>query len=222
VLDFYHDLFKFEGVKFETGVLVGNDRSRYDVTWNQLGKENDAVFLALGAGTQHNHSATPGHDLKNVMYALEILEAKNRELLGLGASKAKALAEFVRGKTVLIIGAGYTADDVASTLGRMGVGKIIMIKRSESAPVNRDWGNNPWPQWPRTREMEIPYATEEFGKILDYKPQHKLNELLADDNGAVRGVKIEVVTVDEKTGRFSGTGSIEEIHCQLAVFATGF
>lgn len=222
VLDFYKDLFEFEGVKFETGVNVGHDQSRHDVTWNQLANENDAVFLALGAGVQHNHSATPGYNLKNVISAAEILEAKNRELLGLGASKAKDLAEFVKGKTVLIVGAGYTADDVATTLGRMGAGKIAMIKRSESAPVNRDWENNPWPEWPRTREMEIPYATEEFGSILDYKPKHRLQELLPDDNGAVRAATIEAVKTDKETKRFSGTGATEEIACDLVVFATGF
>ncbi len=98
------------GVKIETGVEFGKDRSLAD-----LQKEFDSIVLSAGLGR------TPALDIEGeeaIVDGLEFIEG----------SKADAASLNV-GRNVIVIGAGNTAVDCATIAKRLGAERVTMVYR---------------------------------------------------------------------------------------------
>ncbi len=100
------------GVKVETGVRIGEERTVED-----LRKEYDAVYIAIGAH-QDKKIGIPGEEAKGVLSAVEMLGR-------LGEGETLDFA----GEDVIVIGGGNVAMDAARSAIRLGAAKVRVVYR---------------------------------------------------------------------------------------------
>ncbi len=139
VIDRRVELMKAEGIRFETGVCIGDD-----ISAKYLKKSHDVVLLTLGAGHPRD-LPVKGRDLDGIHFAMDFLTMSNKyvsgELPHLPPINAKD-------KTILVIGGGDTGSDCVGTSNRQGAKEVyqfeIMPKPME---WKEDW-NPQWPNWP--------------------------------------------------------------------------
>ena len=140
IIDRRLDQLKSEGVKFQTGVEVGEDISvRY------VRKMFDAVCLAMGAG-QPRDLDVPGRELDNILFAMDYLSAQNKRCSGEPASQSNAVT--AGDKVVVVIGGGDTGSDCVGTARRQGAERIHQLEILPKPPDARP-PDTPWPMWPR-------------------------------------------------------------------------
>jgi glutamate synthase (NADPH/NADH) small chain len=101
------------GVEMRTGVRVGSD-----VSVDQLRKDFDAVFVAVGLGATRR-LGIPGEDLPGVSDALAFIE----HLKSHPYSKTRI------GRHVVVVGAGNTAIDAATQAKRLGAERVTIVYR---------------------------------------------------------------------------------------------
>jgi dihydropyrimidine dehydrogenase (NAD+) subunit PreT len=101
------------GVEFRQGTEVGRD-----VTFAQLEKELDAIFLGVGLGETWDLEL-PGQGLEGVFGAIQFIEA----------TKVRPFPEVEVGRRVACIGAGNTAIDVVTAAKRLGAEFVHLIYR---------------------------------------------------------------------------------------------
>jgi dihydropyrimidine dehydrogenase (NAD+) subunit PreT len=103
-------------VEFKQKVEVGRD-----VSFAQLEKEFDAVFIGVGLGETWELEL-PGEDLIGVCGAMEFIEA----------TKVRSFGEVQVGRRIACIGAGNTAIDVVTAAKRLGAEAVhLMYRRGE-------------------------------------------------------------------------------------------
>jgi dihydropyrimidine dehydrogenase (NAD+) subunit PreT len=107
------DLVRALGVEFRQKVAVG-----IDISFAQLEKEFDAVFIGMGLGETWDLDM-PGEDLIGVRGAIEFVEA----------TKVGSFAEVQVGRRVACIGAGNTAIDVVTAAKRLGAEVVHLFYR---------------------------------------------------------------------------------------------
>ncbi len=152
------------GVKIETNVIIGKS-----TTIDELLKEEgfEAVFIGSGAGLPM-FMGIPGEVSNGVFSANEYLTRSNL----MKAFREDHDTPIVTGKKVIVVGGGNVAMDAARTALRLGAEVHIVYRRSEE-------------ELPARRE-EVHHAKEE-GIIFDLLTNPV--EILADENGWVKGVK---------------------------------
>ena len=101
------------GVEIRTGMRVGTD-----ITVQQLQKDFDAVFVAVGLGGTRR-LGIPGEDIAGVSDALVFIEHL----------KTHPYSETRVGKHVVVIGAGNTAIDAATQAKRLGAEQVTVVYR---------------------------------------------------------------------------------------------
>ena len=187
------------GVKILTNVPIGNALSIDD-----LKSENDAVFVASGAGLP-KFMGISGEDANEVFSANEILTRINL----MKAYKDKSKTPIKKAKIAYVIGGGNVAADAVRSLKRLGIETHLMYRRSEE-------------ELP-ARKIEITHAKEE-GVIFDLL-QNPV-KILKDENNSVTG--IEVVNMELGEEDESGRRSVSEISgsnhivkCDMIVMALG-
>ena len=108
------------GVKFELNSVIGRSE-----TVDELLEENDAVFIAVGAGLP-TFLNVPGENLIGIYSANEYLTRSN-------LMKAYLFPEYdtpiVRGKNVVVLGGGNVAMDSARTAMRLGADTVRIVYR---------------------------------------------------------------------------------------------
>ena len=108
------------GVKFELNSVIGRTE-----TVDELLERHDAVFLAVGAGLP-SFLNVPGENLIGVYSANEYLTRSN-------LMKAYLFPQYdtpiVRGKNVVVLGAGNVAMDAARTAMRLGADTVRIVYR---------------------------------------------------------------------------------------------
>ena len=108
------------GVKFELNAVVGRTE-----TVDELLERHDAVFLAVGAGLP-SFLGISGENLIGIYSANEYLTRSN-------LMKAYRFPEYdtpiVRGKNVVVLGAGNVAMDAARTALRLGAENVRIVYR---------------------------------------------------------------------------------------------
>lgn len=129
-----------EGIKFETGVSIGEDISiRY------LREKFDAVLFTMGAGEPRN-LPVPGRELDGVHFALDFLSQSNRKVSGEPYEGKEITA---KDKTVLVIGGGDTGSDCVGTSRRQGAKAVYQFEIMPKPMVwDKPW-NPVWPEWPQ-------------------------------------------------------------------------
>ena len=192
------DKLKSLGVKIETNVVVGKT-----IYIEELLEENDAVFIGSGAGLPM-FLGIKGENLNGVYSANEYLTRVNL----MKAYENNSATPILRGKSVVVVGAGNVAMDSARTARRLGADVSIVYRRSRA-------------EMP-ARAEEINHAEEEGIKFsLLTNPVEILGE-----NGKVNGLKAIKMELGEpdSTGRrrpIEIKGSEYEIPCDQVIVALG-
>ena len=187
------------GVKIICDTPIGNA-----LTIDDLKKENDAVFIASGAGLP-KFMGIPGEEGNEVFSANEILTRINL----MKAYKSDSKTPIKKAKIAYVIGGGNVAMDAVRSLKRLGIETHLMYRRSmEELPA---------------RKMEVIHAEEE-GIIFDLLQNPK--EIMLDENNSVIGMKVANMTLGEvgEDGRRSVSedeSSIHEVKCDMVVMALG-
>jgi NADPH-dependent glutamate synthase beta subunit-like oxidoreductase len=128
-------------VKFETGVVVGDDLSeRY------LRRNFDAILLAMGAGEPRGLNVM-GAAFDNVHTAMDFLVQQNR--LGAGdPPPAPSERISAQDKCVVVIGGGDTGSDCVGTSLRQGAREVHQLEILPKPPEGHN-PMTPWPMWPQ-------------------------------------------------------------------------
>lgn len=124
--------------------------------------EYDAVVAATGK-FKGVRLGIPGEDLPGVYDALDFLTRVKLEL------------PLELGQTVAVVGAGYSAQDAARTLRRLGKDVLIYYRRSEE-------------EMPVRPERRVKYLAEQRAEGIDYVFQVAPMRIVGE-NGRVRGVE---------------------------------
>jgi glutamate synthase (NADPH/NADH) small chain len=128
-----------EGVRFETGVDIGEDISaRY------LRGTFDVILLAMGAGEPRD-LPVPGRELSGVHFALDYLGRSNQFLAGEISESGLINA---RDRVVVVIGGGDTGSDCVGTANRQGAREVRQFEILPKPPEWNETWNPSWPAWP--------------------------------------------------------------------------
>ena len=186
------------GVQIETNVVVGKT-----IFIDELLEENDAVFIGSGAGLPM-FMGIKGENLNGIYSANEYLTRVNL----MKAYQDSSATPILRGKSVVVVGAGNVAMDSARTARRLGAEVTIVYRRGrEEMPA---------------RAEEILHAEEEGIKFsLLTNPVEFIGE-----NGkvsAVKAVKMELGAPDNSGRRrpVPIAGSEYDIPCDQVIVALG-
>ncbi|WP_029462178.1 glutamate synthase subunit beta [Serpentinimonas barnesii] len=142
-----------EGVRFETGVLVGampsegpgakvQNEAKRSISAAQLQADFDAVLLC-GGSEQSRDLPVPGRELDGVHFAMEFLPQQNKVNAG-DKLKKPIRAE---GKHVIVIGGGDTGSDCVGTSRRHGAASVTQFEVLPMPPEQEDRSLT-WPYWP--------------------------------------------------------------------------
>jgi glutamate synthase (NADPH/NADH) small chain len=195
-----------EGTRFRPNVTIGED-----ITWKELVARYDAVLVAIGSTTPRLLTVA-GADLDGVVPAVRFLTQSNQVQAG-DVVPDQILAT---GKHVVVIGGGDTGSDCVGTSLRQGAASVTSLEIVEQPPATRPAGQ-PWPTYPMT--FKVSTSHEEGGSRVY---QASTTELVSDDQGRVRALRL--VNVERQPdGRFAPVeGSEREIPADLVLIAMGF
>ena len=211
------DIWKKEGIVFETGADIGagNGRER------SMQKEFDAICLAGGARVPRDLKIE-GRELKGIYFAMDYLTQSNR-LVGNGLKPFPTDGNgFInaRGKKVVVIGGGDTGADCVGTAHRQGAACVTQIEvlprpyecRTEACP---------WPKYPYV--LKTSSSHEEGGG----RHWAVLTKRFIGDKGSIKKlscVKAEFSETDAKIcpAMKEIPGSEFEIEADLVIIAVGF
>ncbi|MDY0873993.1 NAD(P)-dependent oxidoreductase [Dongia rigui] len=176
------------GIHVETGKALGRDVSLEDLRRNY-----DAVFLAMGLGGV-NALGAEGEDLQGVEDAVAYI-AKLRQ--------AKDKTSLPVGRKVVVIGGGNTAIDIAIQSKRLGAEDVTLVYRR--GPTN----------------MSATHHEQEFAQVNGVKIKHWARPVkLYGHQGAVREIEFEYTQLDAQ-GRLMGTGEKFTLLCDTVFKAIG-
>jgi len=179
------------GAEITYGVKVGEDISLADMR-----KKHDAVFIASGAWAGKPMRVEGEFDTEGIVPGVDFLKDKYE--------KPESLSG-----TVVVVGGGNTAMDVARTAWRLGADKVIVLYRRTRAEMPAD-------------EMEIEDCLEEGIEIMELAAPVGI---VADDGSlkSLRCIRMKLGEPDSSGRRrpVPLEGSEFELPCDLAVPAIG-
>ena len=193
-----------EGVKFRTGIEIGQDLSADD-----LRRRYDAVLIAAGS-TIGRDLPVEGRELSGIYQAMEYLPLANRVQEG-DLDRSPIHAE---GKHVVVIGGGDTGADCLGTAIRQGAASITQLEIMPNPPQTRP-SSQPWPTYPMI--FRVSSAHEEGGDRV-YAASTK--RFIGQD-GVLTG--LEIVDVEWVDGRpVEIAGSERVLPADIVTLAMGF
>lgn len=184
------ELFKKLGVKF-----IFNTRIGKELSFKNLQKQYDAVFLAVGA-QKDIELDIPGRHLAGVIQGYEFLEE-------FASGKKLHL-----GKKVVVVGAGNVAIDAARSCLRLGADVTVVYRRDkDEMPANAH---------------EIKDALDENIRFMFLSAPH---QVISDIKGRVTGLEIHKMKFDgfDNTGRRKPveTGETAIVECNTIILSVG-
>ena len=189
------------GVKFIKDCVVGKTISIHELE----AEGYKAVFVASGAGLP-NFMNIPGENSINVMSSNEYLTRVNL----MDASNPESDTPINKARNVMVVGGGNTAMDSCRTAKRLGAERVFIAYRRSEAEMP-------------ARLEEVKHAKEEG---IEFLTLHNPIEYIADENGAVKQVRLQKMELGEPdaSGRRSPVaieGAIETIDVDMAIVAVG-
>ncbi|MFT7005842.1 MAG: glutamate synthase (NADPH/NADH) small chain [Colwellia sp.] len=182
VIQTRREIFEGMGIEFRLNVNVG-----VDISFEELSKEYDAVFLGLGTYTDmtggFEHEGAVG-----VYTALDFLVGNTQKLMGI-TENAKEYVNF-DGQKVIVLGGGDTAMDCVRTSIRQGASQVTCAYRRDEANM---------PGSPR----EVQNAKEE-GVNFEFNIQPI--DIATDDSSEGKGKAIGVKFVRTQLGAADAKG----------------
>ncbi len=191
-----------EGVKFHTGVHIGQD-----LAINDLVDRHDAVILSGGAEKARD-LPIEGRDLDGVHFAMEFLPQQNRRVSQEPQDVEPILAG---GKHVVVIGGGDTGSDCIGTSIRQGALSVTQLEIMPVPPEQEDKLLT-WPNWPlkmRTSSSQEEGADREFS-VMTQHFEGKDGKLTA----------LHCIRANEKFEPIAGSEFV--LRADLALLAMGF
>lgn len=190
------------GVEFVQNTVVGRD-----ISFATLVRDNDAVFIGIGAGIG-GRLRIEGEDFTGVFQATDFLVRGN---VALEARPPDLRASVEVGERVVVIGGGDTSMDCVRTARRLGASQVTCVYRRGESEM-------------RGREEERRHAREES---VHFQFLTIPLRFLADAQGRVRAVvcqRMELGEADESGRRrpVPVPGSEFELPCEAAVVAIGY
>ncbi len=184
------------GVEVHRNTRIGNGEG--DVSFDQLRKDFDAVYIAIGAHTDKK-IGIDGEDSKGVISAVEML----REI---GEDKVPDFKD----KNVVVIGGGNVAMDCTRSSIRLGAKKTIIAYRRRQDDMT-------------ALPEEIEGAIAEGAELYGLKAPHHIE---ADENGNVAALWVEpqIIGPIDAWGRarpIHADVPLERIPCDIIVVAIG-
>ncbi len=224
VLELRLEQLEAEGVRFRTGIDVGED-----ITAGDLRAEFDAVCVATGAGAARDLNV-PGRELAGIHLAMDFLTAQNRRLEceALPVTRyPSAVARYplpdrdsdARDRHVVIIGGGDTGSDCAGTCVRQGARSVRQFELLPQPPAGRAT-STPWPLWPM--QLRTSHAHEEG---CDREWSVATTAFSGEDGSVQRihAVRLErQVFADGRTDYARVPDSDFEMEADLVLLAMGF
>ncbi len=210
VIDRRLEVLEAEGVRFETGVRVGDS-----VPWDELRGEHDAVIATVGA-QNHRDIDVPGRELSGICYAMDYLTQQNRVVAGDDVDASERID--AAGKHVIILGGGDTGSDCLGTALRQGAKSVKQIQLWPAPPGERA-DDNPWPQVPLV--FQVSTSQEEGGD----REWGMMTRRLSGSNGRIEtltGVRIERGMENGRKTPIEVPGSEFDMPCDLLILAIGF
>ena len=152
---------------------------------------------------------------------LDFLKATTKSLLNSNLTDGAFIS--AKDKHVVVVGGGDTGNGLRGHLDPARArSRFTQIEMLPCPPESR-LESNPWPEWPRV--LKVDYGQQEAIALFGDDPrvyQTTIKEILKNEAGAVRAVKLVELTRDEK-GRFVEVpGTEREIECDLLLIAAGF
>ncbi|MDA0869550.1 MAG: glutamate synthase subunit beta [Proteobacteria bacterium] len=211
-----------EGVKFETGVLVGDWPEQSPITnWankrlaaKQVLQDFDAVLLC-GGSEQSRDLPVPGRELDGVHFAMEFLPQQNK--VNAGDQVNNQLR--ADGKHVVVIGGGDTGSDCVGTSTRHGAASVTQF---EVMPMPPEQENKPlvWPYWPLKLRTSSSHD-ESQAKGLLQREFAISTQAFEGENGKVK--RLRTVQVEMKDGKLAEVpDSARTFPADLVLLAMGF
>jgi len=187
------DFMAAEGIRFRTGVAVGEDVSLAD-----LKAENDAVVVCTGA-TVARDLPIKGRGLEGIHFAMEFLHKNTKSLLDSELADGAYIS--AKDKHVVVIGGGDTGNDCIGTSVRHGARSVVNFELLPQPPPERA-ADNPWPQWPRIYRVDYGHTEVHQNTGKDPREYSIMSEEFVDDgNGRVKGINtIRVEWTKSATG----------------------
>ena len=204
-------LMEAEGVRFESGVIVGED-----VSLKFLRNRFDAICLAGGA-REPRDLPVPGRGLHGVHFAMDFLRQQNRRLDGESIPNEEAI--LAGGKHVVVVGGGDTGADCLGTALRQGAADVLQLEIMPEPPPTRAT-STPWPAWPLMRRDS---SSHKEGGTRRWCVSPK--ELLGRDGQvtALRAVEVAWKTgPDGRSVMEERPGATFEVPVDLILLAMGF
>jgi len=119
------------GIEIKNGVALGRD-----VSLDELRKQHDAVFLAIGL-TGVRELALEGENLGGVLNAVDFIEQ---------VRQTSDLATVPVGRRVVVIGGGNTAVDAAVQSRKLGATTVTMVYRRGVETMSATWAEREFAQ----------------------------------------------------------------------------
>ncbi|OAP61519.1 hypothetical protein AYL99_03722 [Fonsecaea erecta] len=213
------DLMADEGVKFETGVMVGPGEK---VTLESLRQSNDAVVISTGAQVPRDLKIK-NREAEGIHFAMEFLHANTKSLLDSQLGDGHYIS--AKDKHVIVIGGGDTGNDCIGTSLRHGAKSITNFELLPQPPPERA-RDNPWPQWPRIYRVDYGHTEvkQHYGK--DPREYCVMTKDFVVEDGRVVG--INTTRVDWTKSATGGwdmkprEGSEEYFPADLVLLSMGF
>ena len=199
IVDAEIETLRREGVHFQTDTIIGKT-----ITIDELqAKGFKGIFVGSGAGLP-NFMGIQGENLINVMSSNEYLTRVNL----MDAANPDTDTPMNIGKKVVVVGGGNTAMDSCRTAKRLGADVTLVYRRSEV-------------EMPARLE-EVKHAKEEG---IHFLTLHNPKEYLADEQGRVRAVVLDVMELGEPDAsgrrRPVSTGETQTLDCDQVIVAIG-
>ena len=175
-----------EGVTFLTNQNINTKKKAEDII-----SKYDAVVLCCGA-SQPRDMKVPGRDADGIYFAVDFLTSTTKSLLDHDMQEGTYIS--AKGKNVVIVGSGDTANDCLGVAVRHGAASAIQMQRHGKAPETRA-ASNPWPEYPNISKTD--YGQEEAIALFGRDPRmygYTVSKFLKDEQGQLNGV--EVVKVE--------------------------
>ncbi|MGD0035844.1 MAG: FAD-dependent oxidoreductase [Bacteroidota bacterium] len=185
ILDYEIELIKRKGVRIVLNCAVGKD-----ITFFELKKENDAIFISAGAHVSRKLDII-GEDKKGVNYGVEFLRQSSGE-------KNKPQVK----ENVVVIGGGNVAIDVARTALRLGAKRVELVSLeqrnempaykeeikatlAEGIVLRNGWGPKQILGNGSVIGIELKQCTSVFDSNGKFKPSYDENNIVKIDTDEV-------------------------------------
>jgi glutamate synthase (NADPH/NADH) len=209
-----------EGIKFVTGVHVGNES---EITLQDLRGENDAVVISTGA-TVARDLPIPNRNLDGVHFAMQFLHRNTKSLLDSKLEDGEYIS--AKDKHVVVIGGGDTGNDCIGTSLRHGAKSVTNFELLPQPPPERA-RDNPWPQWPRIYRVDYGHNEVKTHHGKDPREYCVMSKEFVDDGtGKVKGINtVRVEWTKSASGGWDMKqveGSEQHFPADLVLLSMGF